>query len=150
MKKRALLASAVLAISALSPAATADEWAAAGPRPGTVEAMRCLTRQGPAGCNEMFRGSARKVAMPWVFQNPDRDFKRGALLASRYWGRATDTNRFDAKVLIRQPAKEMDIFDVKFAHVEYTFYISPAEADGKIRALAILLYAPHDPLQLGG
>jgi hypothetical protein len=44
----------------------------------------------------------------------------------------------------------MDIFDVKFAHVEYTFYISPADADGKIRALAIPLYGPHDPLQFGG
>jgi hypothetical protein len=98
----------------------------------------------------MFQGGARKVAMPWLFENPDRDFKRGALISSSYWGRASDSNRFDAKILTRQPTKEMDIFDVKFAHVEYTFYISPVGADGKIEALAIPLYAPHDPLQLGG
>lgn len=122
-----------------------------GPRPGTVGAMKCLVRQDISPvCKTMFQGSARTVAMPWLFQDPDRDFKRGRLLSASYWGRASDSNRFDAKILTRQPRKEMDTFDVKFAHVEYTFYISPADADGKIRAVAIPLYAPHDPLQLGG
>jgi hypothetical protein len=148
MKKFALLVLAFL--TTLSSTAMADERAVAPPRPGTVEAMRCLTRQGPAECKTMFQGSARKVAMPWLFENPDRDFKRGRLISSSYWGRASDSNRFDARILTSQPTREMDIFDVKFAHVEYTFYISPADADGKIRALAIPLYAPHDPLQLGG
>jgi hypothetical protein len=72
------------------------------------------------------------------------------LVSSSYWGRASDSNRFDARILTNQPTKEMDIFDVKFTHVEYTFYISPPDADGKIKALAMPLYAPHDPLQLGG
>jgi hypothetical protein len=147
MKKLALLA----LLTASSPSAMADPSpAASGPRPGTVEAMQCLVRQGPPACNTMFRGSARTAAMPWVIANPDRDFKRGRLVSSTYWGRASDSNRFDARILTSQPTKEMDIFDVKFAHVEYTFYISPADADGKIRALAMPLYAPHDPLQLGG
>ena len=151
MKKRALSLSAFFTASLLSTSAMADQSpAASGPRPGTVEAMQCLVRQGPAACSTMFRGGARTAAMPWVIANPDRDFKRGALVSSTYWGRASDSNRFDARILTNQPTKEMDIFDVKFAHVEYTFYISPADADGKIRALAIPLYAPHDPLQLGG
>ena len=151
MRKLALLILAFLSASPLFPSAMADEPPAGpGPRPGTVEAMRCLIRQGPADCKTMFRGGAQKTALPWLFENPDRDFKRGALVSSRYWGRASDSNRFDARILTGQPTKEMDIFDVKFAHVEYTFYISPADADGKIRALAIPLYAPHDPLQLGG
>ena len=145
MKKLALLA----LLTASFP--LADEAPAAlGPRPGTVEAMQCLIRKAPAECKKMFQGGARKTAMPWVFENPDRDFKRGPLLSGTYWGRASDSNRFDAGVLTHQPTKEMDIFDVKFSHVEYTLYISPADADGKIRALAILLYGPHDPLQLGG
>jgi hypothetical protein len=151
MKKSALLLSGFLTASLLSTSVLADPTAAeSGPRPGTVEAMQCLVRQGPASCKEMFQGAARKTAMPWVFENPDRDFKRGRLISSRFWGRASDSNRFDARILIHQPTKDMDLFDVKFAHVEYTFYISPADADGKIRALAIPLYAPHDPLQLGG
>jgi hypothetical protein len=152
MKKLALFLSAFFTASLLSTFVAADPSPAAsgGPRPGTVEAMRCLVRQGPAECKTMFQGSARKVAMHWVFQDPDRDFKRGPLLSSNYWGRASDSNRFDARILTSQPTKEMDIFDVKFAHVEYTFYISPADPDGNIRALAIPLYGPHDPLQLGG
>jgi hypothetical protein len=122
-----------------------------GPRPGTVEAMRCLVRQDTSDpCKSMFQGSARKAAMPWLFTDSNRDFKRGALVSSSYFGRATDSNRFDAKILTNQPTREMDIFDVKFTHVEYTLYISPADGDGKIRALAIPLYGPHDPLQLGG
>jgi len=152
MKKLALFLSAFFATSLLSTFAVAEPSPAAsgGPRPGTVEAMRCLVRQGPAECKTMFQGSARKAAMRWIYPDPDRDFKRGPLLSSNYWGRASDSDRFDARILTSQPTKEMDIFDVKFAHVEYTFYISPADADGKITALAIPLYAPHDPLQLGG
>jgi hypothetical protein len=151
MKKLALLLSAFLTASLTSPSAMADPSpAASSPRPGTVEAVQCLVRQGPAECKKVFQGRARTAAMPWVFENPERDFKRGPLVASNYWGRASESNIFDARILINQPTKEMDIFDVKFAHVEYTIYISPADADGKIRALAMPLYAPHDPLQLGG
>jgi hypothetical protein len=151
MKKLALVVLTLLTASPSSLSAVAAEpSAASGPRPGTVEAMRCLVRQAPATCKEVFQGGARKTAMPWVFENPDRDFRRGALVSSTYWGRASDSNVFDAKILTNQPTKEMDIFDVKFAHVEYTFYISPADADGKIRAVAVPLYAPHDPLQLSG
>lgn len=151
MKKPALSLLAFLTALLPFPSAMADQPPAAlGPRPGTVEAMRCLVRQGSAGCEKVFQGSARVVAMPWVFENPDRDFKRGHLVSSSYWGRASDSNIFDARVLINQPTTEMDIFDVKFAHIEYSFYISPADADGKISALAIRLYAPHDVLQLSG
>jgi hypothetical protein len=150
MKNLALLLSGAFTASLIATSVVAD-LAAPGPRPGTVEAMRCLVRQDTSdACKTMFQGGARKIAMSWVFQNPERDFKRGRLISSSYWGRASDTNRFDAKILTNQPTREMDIFDVKFAHVEYTFYISPADADGKIRALAIPLYGPHDPLQLGG
>jgi hypothetical protein len=85
-----------------------------------------------------------------VFQNVNRDFKRGALVSSDYWGRASDSNIYDARAMIHQPTTEMDIFDVKFAHIKYSFYISPADADGKIQALTILLYEPHDRLQLSG
>jgi hypothetical protein len=95
----------------------------------------------------MCRARARVLARGWVFQDPERDFKRGPLVSSSFWGRASDANIFDAKILNRGPDKELDIFDVKFAHVEYTFYISPADADGKIRTVAILLYAPHDLFQ---
>jgi hypothetical protein len=151
MKKLPLFLPALFA-SLLSTSVMAQPSPTAlGPRPGTVEAMRCLTRQDTSEpCKAMFQGGARTIAMRWIFPNPDRDFKRGSLVSASYWGRATDTNRFDVRFLTRLPTRELDIFDVIFRHVEYTFYISPADADGKVKALAIPLYAPHDPLQLGG
>jgi hypothetical protein len=87
----------------------------------------------------MFQGGARFEAKNWVFQNPDRDFKRGALISSKFRRRATNSNGCDAQILGSLPTKEMDIFDAKFAHVWYSFYISVPDADGKIRALAIPL-----------
>jgi hypothetical protein len=151
MKKFALLLLAFFTGSSLSTSVVADPSPAGpGPRPGTVEAVQCLVRQGPAECEHMFQGGARRTAAPWVFANLNRDFKRGPLVSSNYWGRASDSNIFDAHMMINQPTTEMDIFDVKFAHVEYSIYVSPADADGKIRAVAIRLYAPHDLLQLSG
>jgi hypothetical protein len=151
MKKLALSLLTFLAASLPGASAMAEpSLAASGPRPGTVEAMQCLIRKGPTGCEKMFRGSAWVAARPWVFENPNRDFKRGALVSSDFWGRASDSNIYDARILTNQPTKEMDIFDVRFAHIKYSFYISPADADGKIRAVAIRLYEPHDPLQLSG
>jgi len=96
----------------------------------------------------MFVGRAWTAARPWVFEDPNRDFKRGPLVSSNFWGWASKGNVFDARIMISQPVTEMDIFDVKFAHINYSFYISPADQNGKIRGLAIRLYAPHDLLQI--
>jgi hypothetical protein len=151
MKKLPLLLSAFLTASLPSPSAMADEPAAApGPRPGTVEAMQCLAgiRQESGECMKMFVGSAQTIATPWVFVSAEAKFQRGPLVSSSFWGRASASNIFDAKAMRGKPTTEMDIFDIKFAHTEYTFYISPADADGKINALTILLYAPHDPFQV--
>ncbi len=117
-------------------------------RPGTEDALRCLLRRGPDDCRSMFVGPAWATARGWVFDNPNRDFKRGDLLSSSYFGAAAQSNVYDARVLIRSTSSDMDIFDVKFAHIEYSIYISPAAADGKIHDVAIKLYAPHDMDQL--
>lgn len=151
MKMLALSALALLTASLPLPFAMADQPApASGPRPGTAEAMQCLTgvRQDFDECLRMFVGSAQTVAKPWVFINAAQKFDRGGLKFSSFWGRASEANMFDAKAMRGWPVREMDIFDVKFAHTEYTFYISPADAEGKIKALTILLYAPHDPFQV--
>ena len=146
MNKLSLIA--FLAGSLSCPAMAADPPAGPGPRAGTVEAMQCLTRQGSKGCERLFVGGAWMPAKSWVFHDPERDFKRGALVSATFWGRASESNWFDNKAMIGTPVREMDIFDVRFAHTRYTFYISPADADGKIRAVKIWLYPPHDPLQI--
>ena len=144
MRKLALLT----LLTASLPALAAEPPASGPPRPGTMEAMQCLTRQGPKDCERMFVGGAWIPAKSWVFHDPERDFKRGALVFSNFWGRASESNWFDNRAMIGTPVRDMDIYDVKFAHTRYTFYISPADADGKIRALRIWLYPPHDPLQI--
>jgi hypothetical protein len=123
-------------------------FAQGGARTGTEAALQCLLRQGPKDCQQMFVGKAMLAAQPWVWDNPGRDFNRGPLEWSKYWGQASANNFFDERVLLRQMADEMDIFDVKFAHLEWTFYIAPADADGKIHYLAIRLYPPHDLNQI--
>lgn len=150
MKKLALSILAASAASLPSLAVDLPPAGALGPRPGTVEAMQCLAgiRQEPAECLKMFRGSAQVAALPWVYVSAAQTFERGRLVSSSFWGRASDSNMFDAKAMKGLPTREMDIFDVKFAHTEFTFYISPADAEGEIRALTILLYKPHDPYQV--
>jgi hypothetical protein len=141
-----LAALAAAAAICFSPLAFAQ--GGAGPRPGTEAGLRCLLRQVPQSCEQMFVGNATVAARPWVWPNLKRDFNRGPLQDSKYFGRASAENIFDQKILIREATDEMDIFDVKFAHAEWSFYIGPADADGKIRYLAIRPYAPHDLRQI--
>lgn len=117
-----------------------------GPRPGTVEALQCLVRQGPPTCANLFQGGARMIAKNWVYPDAKRDFERGALVSSKFRRRASEANSCDYRAMIGKPTREMDIFDIRFAHVGYTFYISPADAQGNIDALAVSPF-PHD-LQL--
>src|ERR1700734_3153521 len=61
----------------------------AGPRSGTAAALQCLLRQGAKGCEQVFVGKAMLPARPWVWENPRRDFNRGPLEWSKYWGQAS-------------------------------------------------------------
>jgi len=117
-------------------------------RPGTEEALRCLLELGPKGCEQVFTAQARRTSDRLVWPNQARDFERGPLLSSSFWGRASANNVFDQRVMSGQMADEFDIFDVKFAHQEFTFYVAPPDADGKIRHLSVDLGAPHDITQL--
>jgi hypothetical protein len=120
----------------------------AGPRSGTEAAVQCLLRQGADHCEHLFVGKAMLAAQPWVWQDPKRDFNRGSLVFSKYFGQASPSNVFDEKILHAQMTDEMDIYDVKFAHLEWSIYVAPAGTDGKIHYLAIRLYPPHDLNQL--
>ena len=133
-----------LSLSLLGTAATAEPSPVPGPRPGTVEALQCLVHQGPPACEGMLLGGARLSANSWGFRNHNAEWQRGPVVSGNFRRRATTANGCDAMVLTNRPTNEMDIFDVKFAHgVGFTFYISPADANGKIDALSISLW-PHD------
>lgn len=118
---------------------SASVMAAQPPRPGTAEAVQCLVGQGPSGCLAMFqKGRSQTAAMRYVGENPQRAFETGRVLSITYWGR-------DTKSLAR-PGEEGDVFDVKFAHREFTFYIDGAH--GKIRSWAFGMNPPSDARQV--
>ena len=144
--KKFLLATLAGIAVCLSPPAFAQS--GASPRSGTEAALQCLLGQGPKRCERMFVGRAMLAAQPWVWPNLTRDVDRGPLEWSKYWGQASSKNVFDERVLQSQMTDEFDIFDIKFAHQEWTIYIAPADADGKIHYLAPRFYAPHDLNQL--
>ena len=107
-----------------------------GPRPGTVEAVQCLLRQSPPACEQMFVGKAGQVATAWVYVSAEQNFNRGPLISSNYWGRGSDVNIYLKSPGII-PKANLDVFDIKFAHRNYTFWISPPDADGKIRDVIV-------------
>jgi len=110
--------------------------AVTGPRPGTAEAVQCLLRQSPPACEQMFVGKASQVATAWVYVSAEQNFNRGPLISSNYWGRGSDVNIYLKSPGII-PKANLDVFDIKFAHRNYTFWISPPDADGKIRDVIV-------------
>src|SRR3954467_14997632 len=123
MKMLALSVSAFLTASLPSLSAMGDPSPlVSGPRPGTVDIMRCLVRQGPKGCEKMFVGQAWLTAKPLVFGSVEADFQRGPFVSSSYWGQASDANFFDHRAMKFNASKDTAILDVKFAHKECTFY----------------------------
>jgi hypothetical protein len=100
----------------------------------TAAALQCLLNNGRDGCAQVFVGSARLAARPWVGQNPRRDFALGPLVSSEYARTETEGDIYDRKLLNGRTA---DLYDVKFRKQEKTFYIARPEPDGKIRALLV-------------
>ena len=105
----------------------------------TTPALKCLLAHQHNGCADVFVGRAGQVARPWVWFTPNQDFALGGLVSSHYAGTETQTDAYIAKFLDGRTA---DLYDVKFAHQEKTFYIVPPDADGKIRYMLVRDGAP--------
>jgi hypothetical protein len=86
------------------------------------------------------KGRAQTTAIRWISLSPEWEFDRGPFVSSTYWGR-------DTKPGIR-PDQQGDVFDVKFAHKEYTFFVLSADANGKIRSWSFGMNPPSDQRQL--
>lgn len=137
MKRLAALS--FVAAIALAPFASAQPGDAAHGQ--TDSALRCLLEHGQNSCRENFVGSASRAARPWLWWNSNQDFKLGALKSSDFAGTEPATNAFITKFLSGHAA---DVYDVKFAHTEKTFYIVPPGPDGKVRYLLVRDGAPSD------
>jgi hypothetical protein len=98
-----------------------------------------LSAKGLQGAWLCFRRAGRKqqrYAMLGKILNAP--FETGRVLSITYWGRDTKSQA--------KPGQEGDVFDVKFAHREFTFYIDGA--NGKIRDWAFGTNPPSDVRQV--
>jgi len=143
MKSPAVLAVAVAAIG-LSSLASAQTRIAAE-HAETDLALKCLLDHDPKGCKYDFVGSAWVAAKPWLRWSPNREFELGAVQSSQYAG-TQPPNAYTTKFLYGRTA---DVYDVKFAHQQKTFYIVPPGPDGKIQYLLIRSGAPDDERREG-
>jgi hypothetical protein len=130
---------AAVAVIGLAPAASAQTGGTA--HADTASALRCLLKHERTGCIQNFVGSANRVAHPWLWWTPNQDFALGALVSSDYAGSETAARPYIAKFLNGRTA---DVYDVKFAHQEKTFYIVPPGPDGKVRYLVVRDGPPSD------
>ncbi len=134
---KALIALAIAAI-ALSPAASAQTRLMTA-HDETAEVLRCLLAHG-VGCRHDFIARAGLSATPWLEWNATEDFELGALLSWHYAG-TEQANAYTTKYLTGDTT---DVYDVKFARRELTFYIVPPGPDGNVRRLFIRNGAPDD------
>ena len=118
---------ASIATIGLSPVASAQTTVMA--QAETASALRCLLDHVRNGCGQGFAGRARQAAAPWLWWTPDRDFELGALVSSVYAGTESGDNVYIMKFL---NGRMTDLYDVRFAHQEKTFYIARPGPDGKI------------------
>jgi hypothetical protein len=137
--KKLLFASFAVAAMGLSPVALAETDAAAHAE--TESALRCLLDHGQNGCRAVFVGSARQVARPWVWEDPNRDFELGALVSFAYARTESEENVYITKFL---NGRTTDLYDVKFKHHEKTFYIARPGPDGKVHFMLVRGGGPDD------
>ena len=134
-----LFASLAVAAIILSPIASAQTDV---PAPAeTAAALKCLLNHDRHGCGQTFAGSASRVATPWLWWTPDREFELGALLSSGYAGTRSGENVYISKFL---NGRTTDLYDVKFKHHEKTFYIARPGPDGKVHYMLIRDGSPND------
>ena len=136
--KKLLFASLAVAAIGLSPVALAETDATAHSE--TAAALKCLLDHAQNGCRAGFAGSARLAATYWLWWTPEKDFKLGVLVSSEF-ARTEPDNIYITKFLNGRTA---DVYDVKFAHLERTFYIVPPGPDGKVHYLNVRDGGPDD------
>jgi hypothetical protein len=136
--------SALLTLCAVvaAPAALAEA------SPETGPALKCLLETGPDDCGRMFVAAASPASRAWVNPNQTLRFNLGPLVSSSYVRTISGGELYKVRLTTWTAA---DVYDVKFQHQEKTFYISPPDADGKIRYLAVHEGSPDDDvLNLAG
>jgi hypothetical protein len=130
---------AAAAATLLVPAASA-QMRVVTEHAATAAALQCLLAHRHEGCGQDFVGSARRPATFWLWWTATKDLDLGPLVSSEYAG-TQSVNAYTTKHLSGRVA---DVYDVKFAHQEKSFYIARPGADGKVQYLWVRNGAPDD------
>jgi len=91
-------------------------------------------------CKVDFSSGAQLAARDWLFWSPGKDLTLGALVSAEY-SHTQPQNAYTTKPLA---ARTADVYYVKYRHQDFTFYIVPPEADGKIVYMLIRSGRPED------
>jgi hypothetical protein len=127
------------AVIALSPAASAQTRTITE-HAQSAAAMQCLLAHKHEGCGQDFVGSARRAATFWLWWTSSKDLDLGPLVSSDYAG----TQAVNAYTTAHLAGRVADVYHVKFAHQEKTFYIARPDPDGKTHYLWVRNGAPDD------
>ena len=138
MKARTALGIAA-AIIALSPLASAQT-RIVEMHTQSVSALACLIEHRRQECSARFVGSASRAAQFWLWWNSSKEMEIGAPLTADYAG-TQPPNAYTIKYL---DGRKADVYDVKFRHHEFTFYIAKPEPDSKVRYMLIRDGGPDD------
>jgi hypothetical protein len=103
---------------------SSDSAASGPPRFMTEAALACILGAAPRGCETVFEGGARPVALGFVW-------KAGSL--NPYYRSTTYAGR---------NAAGDEVWLVQFIHSQQTYVISRPDSDGKIRRLSVLAGSP--------
>ena len=136
MKALAALSVAVLVLPSAASAQTRIVKAHAD----TAPALLCLLDHTGDACKVDFAGSAQLAARPWLRWSPNRDFVLGDLVSAEYVGTQSQ-NAYTTSALA---ARTANVYYVKYKHQDFTFYIVPPGADGKILYMLIRSGTPAD------
>jgi hypothetical protein len=130
---------ATIAIMGLAPAALAQT-RTIELHTESVSALGCLLEHRRQECSERFVGGARRSSQFWLWWNSSKELELGPPETVAYAG-TQPPNAYTTKYLDGRTA---DIYDVKYRHHQFTFYIAKPGPDGKIRFMLIRSGGPDD------
>jgi hypothetical protein len=126
--------------AALLPCAASAQTRVVKPHGETTAALMCLLDHVGDACKIDFAGGAQLAAARWLHWSPNREFALGDLVSAEY-AYTQSQNAYTTKALA---ARTADVYHVKYKHQDYSFYIVPPGADGKILYMLIRSGAPRD------
>ena len=137
---KALAALSIALAAALLPCALSAQTRIIKAHGETAPALLCMLDHTGDACKVDFAGSAQLAARPWLRWSPNRDFTLGDLVSAEYIG-TQPQNAYTTRELA---ARTADVYYVKYKHQDFTFYIVPPGADGKILYMLIRSGTPAD------